>query len=197
MTPRAVLIKTGLKPLNIARSVNNAHPKTTVYRVRPMSCFSKLAQSIIKRPYQSRTSLTNKNFNKKINTAKEKVYTAKPKTVNTAKPKAVNTARPTSVVVNAARANQVHPQKEDQGYVDSRYSRHMTCNMSYLTEFKEFDRGYVTFGGGARGGRVTGKGTLKTVPRKNNMYSVDMKNIVPKESLTCLVAKAIIDESML
>ncbi|GJS98941.1 retrovirus-related pol polyprotein from transposon TNT 1-94 [Tanacetum coccineum] len=29
------------------------------------------------------------------------------------------------------------------------------------------------------------------------MYSVDMKNIVPKESLTCLVAKATLDESML
>nr|GEU73293.1 hypothetical protein [Tanacetum cinerariifolium] len=27
---------------------------------------------------------------------------------------------------------------------------------------------------------------LLKVPRKNNMYSVDMKNIVPKESLTCL-----------
>ncbi|GKC02312.1 putative ribonuclease H-like domain-containing protein, partial [Tanacetum coccineum] len=34
-------------------------------------------------------------------------------------------------------------------------------------------------------------------PRKDNMYSFDMKNIVPKESLTCLVAKATLDESML
>ncbi|GJT22609.1 ribonuclease H-like domain-containing protein [Tanacetum coccineum] len=38
---------------------------------------------------------------------------------------------------------------------------------------------------------------LLKVPRKNNMYSVDMKNIVPKESLTCLVAKATLDESIL
>ncbi|GKA27373.1 putative ribonuclease H-like domain-containing protein [Tanacetum coccineum] len=38
---------------------------------------------------------------------------------------------------------------------------------------------------------------LLKVPRKNNMYSVDMKNIVSKESLTCLVAKATLDESML
>ncbi|GKA10043.1 ribonuclease H-like domain-containing protein [Tanacetum coccineum] len=38
---------------------------------------------------------------------------------------------------------------------------------------------------------------LLKVPRKNNMYSVDMENIVPKESLTCLVAKATLDESML
>ncbi|GJY52358.1 putative ribonuclease H-like domain-containing protein [Tanacetum coccineum] len=35
------------------------------------------------------------------------------------------------------------------------------------------------------------------VPRKNNMYSVVMKNIVPKESLSCLVTKATLDESML
>ncbi|GKF93491.1 ribonuclease H-like domain-containing protein, partial [Tanacetum coccineum] len=38
---------------------------------------------------------------------------------------------------------------------------------------------------------------LLKVPRKNNMYSVDMKNIVPKESLTCLVAKVTLNESML
>ncbi|GKB98390.1 putative ribonuclease H-like domain-containing protein [Tanacetum coccineum] len=122
------------------------------------------------------------------------------------RPKAVNIVRPNSAVVNAVRANQGHPQKEDQGYVDSGCSRHMTGNMSYLSDFKEFDGGYVTFGGGAKGGKITGKGTLKTadesqvllkVPRKNNMYSVDMKNIVPKECLTCLVAKATLDESML
>ncbi|GJY46472.1 putative ribonuclease H-like domain-containing protein [Tanacetum coccineum] len=143
----------------------------------------------------------------------------------------------TSAVVNAVRANLVndvkastcwgHLQKEDQGYVDSGCSRHMTGNMSYLSDFKEFDGGYVTFGGGARGGRITvflqmcdkknsvlftdtacfvlspdfklpdESQVLLKVPRKNNMYSVDMKNIVPKESLTCLVAKATLDESML
>nr|GEV98175.1 retrovirus-related Pol polyprotein from transposon TNT 1-94 [Tanacetum cinerariifolium] len=60
--------------------------------------------------------------------------------------------------------NHGHPQKvqEDQGYVDSGCSRHMTVNISYLSEFKKFDRGYVTFGGGANSGRITGKGTLKT-----------------------------------
>nr|GEV95111.1 hypothetical protein [Tanacetum cinerariifolium] len=38
---------------------------------------------------------------------------------------------------------------------------------------------------------------LLKIPRKNNMYSVDMKNIVLKESLTCLVANAKLDESLL
>ncbi|GKC69371.1 hypothetical protein Tco_1115254, partial [Tanacetum coccineum] len=80
-------------------------------------------------------------------------------------PKAVNTARPNLAVVNAVRPNQFnvgHPQKEDQGYVDSGCSRFMTGNMSYLSDFKEFDRGYITFGGGAKGGKITSKGTLKT-----------------------------------
>ncbi|GJT96558.1 putative ribonuclease H-like domain-containing protein [Tanacetum coccineum] len=36
---------------------------------------------------------------------------------------------------------------------------------------------------------------LLRVPRKNNMYSVDLKNIVPKRGLTCLFAKATSDES--
>ncbi|GKE93248.1 retrovirus-related pol polyprotein from transposon TNT 1-94 [Tanacetum coccineum] len=36
---------------------------------------------------------------------------------------------------------------------------------------------------------------LLKIPRKDNMYSFDMKKIVPKESLTCLVAKATSDES--
>ncbi|GJX28670.1 retrovirus-related pol polyprotein from transposon TNT 1-94 [Tanacetum coccineum] len=129
-----------------------------------------------------RTTLTNKNFSQKVNTTKGKFYTARPK--------AVNTARPNTTVVNVVMGKitglmrlmrsskssdclgspqattlyfyvQGHPQKQDQGYVDSGCSRHMTSNMSYLSDFKEFDGGYVTFGGGAKGGRITGKGTLK------------------------------------
>nr|GEX65824.1 ribonuclease H-like domain-containing protein [Tanacetum cinerariifolium] len=38
---------------------------------------------------------------------------------------------------------------------------------------------------------------LIRVPRQNNIYNFDLKNIVPSEDLTCLFAKAIIDESNL
>ncbi|GJV45766.1 putative ribonuclease H-like domain-containing protein [Tanacetum coccineum] len=76
---------------------------------------------------------------------------------------------------------------QDQGVIDSGCSRHMTGNMSYLTDYEEIDGGYVAFGG-----KITGK-----VPRKNNMYSVDLKNIVPKGGLTCLFAKATSNESKL
>nr|GEX22484.1 hypothetical protein [Tanacetum cinerariifolium] len=75
------------------------------------------------------------------------------------RPRPVNTARPNPAVVNVVRLNQGYPQhvQEDQGYVDSGCSRHMTGNISYLSYFKKFNRGYVTFGRGANGGRITGK----------------------------------------
>ncbi|GJY04198.1 ribonuclease H-like domain-containing protein [Tanacetum coccineum] len=260
MVPRAVLMKTGLRTLNTTRPVNTAHPKTTIYSARPMSHFSKSAQSTVKRPYQIRTTLANKNFSQKVNTTKGKFYTARPK--------AVNTARPNSVVVNAVRVNQVNAVKAStcwvlrpsklnnasitfkrHNYVDALgKSKHMTGNMSYLSDFKEFDGGYVTFGGGAKGGKITSKGTLKIdkldfedvyfvkelkfnlfsvsqmcdkknivlftntgcfvlspdfklvdesqvlfkVPRKNNMYSVDMKNIVEAVNTACYVQNRVL-----
>ncbi|GKC55782.1 ribonuclease H-like domain-containing protein [Tanacetum coccineum] len=67
--------------------------------------------------------------------------------------------------------------------------RHMTGNISYLTDYEEIDGGYVSFGGNPKRGKITRK-----VPRKKNMYSVDLKNIVPKGGLTCLFAKATSDE---
>ncbi|GJY95115.1 Myc-type, basic helix-loop-helix domain-containing protein [Tanacetum coccineum] len=88
------------------------------------------------------------------------------------RPKAVITTRPHSVVVNVVRVNQANavkasaclgkPQQDDIGFIDSRCSRHMTGNIAYLLDFKEFNGGYVTFGGGAHSGRISGKGTLKT-----------------------------------
>nr|GFB69329.1 hypothetical protein [Tanacetum cinerariifolium] len=40
---------------------------------------------------------------------------------------------------------------------DSGCSRHMTGNMSYLSEFEELNRGYVAFRGNPKGGKITGK----------------------------------------
>nr|GEX52091.1 putative ribonuclease H-like domain-containing protein [Tanacetum cinerariifolium] len=56
-----------------------------------------------------------------------------------------------------------HKQLEDQGYFNSGCSRHMTRNISYLIDFKEFDGGYVAFRRGAKGGKITSKGIIRTV----------------------------------
>nr|GEW68741.1 putative ribonuclease H-like domain-containing protein [Tanacetum cinerariifolium] len=49
---------------------------------------------------------------------------------------------------------------DDKGYWDSGYSRHMTGNISYLSDYEPFDGGYVSFG--QEGYKITGKGTIKT-----------------------------------
>nr|GEZ78023.1 ribonuclease H-like domain-containing protein [Tanacetum cinerariifolium] len=76
-----------------------------------------------------------------------------------------------------------------------------TGNMSYLYDFQELNGGYVAFGGNPMGGKISGKGKIKIVllkvPRENNMYNVNLKDIVPFGDLTCLFAKATIDESNL
>nr|GEX57343.1 hypothetical protein [Tanacetum cinerariifolium] len=51
---------------------------------------------------------------------------------------------------------------DDKGYWDSGCSRHMTGNISYLSDFKPFDEGYVSFGQG--GCKITGKGIIKIEP---------------------------------
>nr|GEV46592.1 hypothetical protein [Tanacetum cinerariifolium] len=142
---------------------------------------------------------------------------------------------------------------KDKGVIDSGCSRHMTGNMSYLSDFQELNGGYVAFGGNPKGGNISGKGKIKTgkldfedvyfvkelkfnlfsvsqicdkknsvlftdteclvlspdfklsddsqvllrVPRENNMYNINLKNIVPSGNLTYLFAKATIDESNL
>ncbi|GJW87279.1 putative ribonuclease H-like domain-containing protein [Tanacetum coccineum] len=209
MTPRAVLLKTGLTPLNTVRLVNTAHPKPTVHSAKSMSHFSKQTQSTYQRPFYKKTELTSRYVNQKLNIAMRHYHTERPRVVNT--------ARSYTTPVNVVREKRGKPQQDDTGFINSGCSRHMIGNIAYLSDFKEFDGGYVTFGGGAHGGRISGKGTLKIdsldfedvyflpdesqillkIPRKDNMYSFDMKNIVPKESLTCLVAKATSDESML
>ncbi|GJV50738.1 hypothetical protein Tco_1446479 [Tanacetum coccineum] len=100
---------------------------------RPMSYLSKTAHSTVKRPIHKNTAFKNSNFNQRVNTVKDK-------NVNTVRPKAV---------VNAAKPKAVgNPQMDlqDQGVIDSGCSRHMTGNMSYLTDYEEIDGGYVAFG---------------------------------------------------
>nr|GEU39838.1 putative ribonuclease H-like domain-containing protein [Tanacetum cinerariifolium] len=160
----------------------------------------------------------------------------------------VKSPRPVKHVVHKAYSPQA---LKDKGVINSGCSRHMTGNISFLLDFQEIDGGYVTFRGNPKGGKIYGKGNIKTgkldfddvyfvkelkfnlfsisqmydkknnvlfidtecvvlssdyklsnenhvllrVPRENNMYNVDLKNVVPSRGLTCLFAKATLDES--
>nr|GFC27949.1 ribonuclease H-like domain-containing protein [Tanacetum cinerariifolium] len=52
--------------------------------------------------------------------------------------------------------------KSDKGVIDSGCSRYMTGNMSYLSNFEELNGGYVAFGGNPKGGKICGKGKIRT-----------------------------------
>nr|GEY52755.1 ribonuclease H-like domain-containing protein [Tanacetum cinerariifolium] len=142
---------------------------------------------------------------------------------------------------------------KDKGVIISGCLRHMTRNMSYLSDFEELNGGYVSIRGNPKGGKITGKDKIKTgkldfndvyfvkelkfnlfsvsqmcdkknsvlftdteclvlsfdfkipdasqvplrVPRENNMYNVNLKNIIPSGDLTCVFEKATLDESNL
>ncbi|GJU32826.1 ribonuclease H-like domain-containing protein [Tanacetum coccineum] len=127
MVPRAVLMKSGLVLVNTARQVNAAHSKTTVNAAKPKSHFSKIAHSIVKRPIHKYTTFKNRNFNKRVNTVKDK-------NVNTVRPKAVvNAARP-KAVVNAVKASACWVWKPNTKFFDH-VSKHNSASMN----FKRFD----------------------------------------------------------
>ncbi|GJV75680.1 ribonuclease H-like domain-containing protein [Tanacetum coccineum] len=183
----------------VARPVNTAGSKPTVNHPRPISNAYKKGYSQVIRPFNKYLANKNSIFNKKVNTVRVKDTTARDRAVvNENKGKWANTGNP--------------QQKEykEKGVIDSGCSRHMTGNKCYLTEYEDYDGGFVSFRDGK--GRIFGKGKIKIgtldfdnlldesqvllrVPRKDNIYSVDLKSVVPTRGLTCLFAKATIDES--
>ncbi|GJY99355.1 retrovirus-related pol polyprotein from transposon TNT 1-94 [Tanacetum coccineum] len=142
---------------------------------------------------------------------------------------------------------------QDHAVVDSGCSSHMTGNKAYLSDYEDLNGGFVAFGSDPKGGKITGKGKIKTAnldfddvyfvdelkfnlfsvsqmcdkknsvlfteseclilspsfklldesqvvlraPRKDGVYSLDLKNIVPSGGITCLYANATADESKL
>ncbi|GKD91776.1 hypothetical protein Tco_1367283, partial [Tanacetum coccineum] len=142
---------------------------------------------------------------------------------------------------------------QDHAVVDSGCSSHMTGNKAYLSDYEDFNGGFMAFGSDPKGGKITGKGKIKTAnldfddvyfvdelkfnlfsvsqmcdkknsvlfteseclilspsfklldesqvvlraPRKDDVYSLDLKNIVPSGGITCLYANATTDESKL
>ncbi|GKB63212.1 ribonuclease H-like domain-containing protein [Tanacetum coccineum] len=153
----------------VGPSVNTAASTPIVNHPRPKSNTYNRGYSQISRPFNRYFANKNSINNKNVNTARVKDTTARERAGN--------------------------PQQKgykEKGVIDSCCSTYMTGNKCYLTEYEDFDGGFVSFGDGK--GRITEKVLLR-VPRKDNIYSVDLKSVVPTGGLTCLFAKDIIDES--
>ncbi|GJW36238.1 putative ribonuclease H-like domain-containing protein [Tanacetum coccineum] len=262
----AVVTKSGQVPVNAAkqsssraatsistaRYVNTAAPRPKVKDALPTKFSHFRAHSPVRRPFNPKSAVKTNNINEKVNTAKvNNITTAEPKSVvSTAKGKgeiSIKSSacwiwRPTGKVID-------HISKDSGSYMLKRFDyvdpqgrlKHMTGNKSFLTDYQEIDGGFVAFAGSPKGGKITGKGKIRTgkldfedvyfvkelkfnlvlftkteclilspnfkllnesqvllkVPRQDNMCSFDLKDIVPSGGLTCLFAKAIIDESNL
>ncbi|GJZ57685.1 putative ribonuclease H-like domain-containing protein, partial [Tanacetum coccineum] len=265
LTPKAILLKSGTKTIAPNRSFSTARTSLNVAQPK-MKSFVKSAHSNVKRPFERKAVAKNKIWVPTVRTKNPtvglKVPTAKP-TVAAAKGnkgKAVKASarwiwKPKQISGEGSNVNGVSGKPldniDDKGFWDSGCSRHMTGNISYLSDYEPYDGGYVSFGYG--GGKITGKGTIKTgklefenvhfvkelkynlfsvsqicdnkncvlftdsecivlgrdfkleddrhvllrTPRQQNMYVVDLKDIVPHKNLTCLIAKASVNESML
>ncbi|GJS54720.1 putative ribonuclease H-like domain-containing protein [Tanacetum coccineum] len=202
--------------ISTARPVNTAAPKLKVNDALPTPYSYFQAHSPVKKPINKRIAVTDINFNKKFNTAKVN-------NVTTAGPKAVVSA----AEGNRENAGNPQYTLQDQGIFDSGYSRHMTGNKSFLIDYQEIDGEFDAFGTEElkfnlfsvsqmcdKKNSVLFTETeclvlspdfklldesqvLLKVPRQNNMYSFDLKNVVPSGGLTCLFAKATIDKSNL
>nr|GEU57993.1 retrovirus-related Pol polyprotein from transposon TNT 1-94 [Tanacetum cinerariifolium] len=71
------------------------------------------------------------------------------------------------------------PQNDDKGFIDGGCSRHMPGNIAYLSDFKEFNGGYVTFEGGAHGGRISATKDKTSEILKN--FIKEIENLVDKK----------------
>nr|GEW05725.1 putative ribonuclease H-like domain-containing protein [Tanacetum cinerariifolium] len=229
-TPRPAIHKPYRPPVRPMRSnMNDALPNRT--------SFNKLAHSYTKRPFQRTSAVrsqyrtlwvptVSRNFstaNRKFSTANRKFPTSSTKFSTADMGKRENAVKASASWIwkhrhNTANkgpnSNSVSVMFKKYTYIDTQVrlngcSRHMTGNISYLSNYEPFDGGYVSFGQG--GCKITSKGTIKIgkyfklddsnvllrTPRQHNMYSIDLNNIVPHKDLTCLVAKAFADECIL
>nr|GEX99615.1 hypothetical protein [Tanacetum cinerariifolium] len=213
MVPAAVLTQSKPVPITAVRPINTAVPKIKVTRTRPV-------KPIVPKINSPTIRLINRSPSPKASNSPPRVTAVKAPVVNAAqgmqgkwewKPKCPildHVSRNTSASMTLKRFD----------YNDALgRSKHMTGNMSYLSDFEELNGGYFAFGGNPKGDKKNSvlftdteclvlspdfrlpdeSQVLLRVPRENNMYYVNLKDIIPSGDLTCLFAKATINESNL
>ncbi|GJY79498.1 putative ribonuclease H-like domain-containing protein [Tanacetum coccineum] len=240
------------RPFSTARSFNTvrpsytAHPKSTVHCARPRTYFQNQAPSTVHKPFYKKIALTKRTGRQNVNTVRARWGS------NLLSLSNVGFGKPINLMVQSMVFNKYNSliaearSKSVMAWVPRYYLHKVLCaeqfsandkgkffgcgilkamsgNISPSLDFKDFDGGYVTFGGGANGVKVQTSlvshrclVTIKNyviftsileclvlspnfklpdenqillkIPRQDNMYSFDMKNIVPKDGLTCLMA---------
>ncbi|GJY90858.1 hypothetical protein Tco_0506054 [Tanacetum coccineum] len=175
MVPRTVLTRSGPISLNTARPVNTVQPRTAVDNAGPMKNVINNAYSTSRRPFNKITSANNSNFTNKVNTVKGT-------RVNTA---AKSSSYGCSRHMTGNRSYHTDYEEFDGGFVafegNSKGGKITGKSVSQMCDKKnsvlftdtEYVVLYLDF-------KLTDEShVLLKVPRKDNMYSVDFKNVVP------------------
>ncbi|GJX64932.1 putative ribonuclease H-like domain-containing protein [Tanacetum coccineum] len=225
MVPRVVLMKSSLvsinttrqntsKPtvlVNTARQVKTAHTKKTVNDARPMSYFSKTPYSTVKRPINNNIAFKNSKINQKVNTVRgNNINTASPKVVvNVVKGRMVNAVKASTcwdMLLLEGTPKEGKSQEKcaiKTGNLDFEnvyFVRELKFNLFSVSQMCD-KKNSVLFNDtecivlSLNFKLIDESQVLLKVPRKNNMYSVDLKKIIPKGGLSCLFAKSTSDKS--
>nr|GEW15616.1 hypothetical protein [Tanacetum cinerariifolium] len=158
VVPTTVLTNSKLVPITAARPVTIVVLKTHVTRPRP-------AKTVVTKPHSPPRRNLNRSLSPKASTFPLKVTTAKDPMVNVVKvnwvwkpkcPILDHVSRNTSASMTLKRFDY------NDALGRSKCSRHMTWNMSYLSDFEELYGGYVSFGGNPKGGKISSKGKIRT-----------------------------------
>nr|GEU53918.1 ribonuclease H-like domain-containing protein [Tanacetum cinerariifolium] len=207
MSPRPAIHRPYRPPIRHVRpNMNVAQPKRT--------SFQKPTHSYNKRHFQRTLAMRSQFRDPRVATVNKKFPTGNTKfsIANMGnKGKAVKASacwfwKPSQNLSNKGpNSNSVSVMFKKYTYIDTQgtlngCSRHMTGNISYLSDYEPFDRGYVSFGQG--GCKSDGKGTIKTgklefenvyfvKDLKYNLFSVsqicDNNNNVLFTDLECIV----------
>ncbi|GKA93612.1 hypothetical protein Tco_0815598 [Tanacetum coccineum] len=166
--------------VNAARPINTAYLRPTVNSTRTISNVFNRAHPHVRRPFNKLTTNKNNNLNEKVNTVKRNVTTVRSKVVvSDNKGNKANAIKASSCWVwrpNQKVLDHGNPQLElqEKKVIDSRCSRHMTRNKSYLLDYEEIDGGFVAFEGDPKGGKITGKGKI-SIDTECVVLSLDFK----------------------
>ncbi|GJS82347.1 putative ribonuclease H-like domain-containing protein [Tanacetum coccineum] len=190
--PTSVATKSGQVPVNAAkqsspraaasistaRPVNTATPKPKVNDALPTTYSYFKAHSPVRRVFNQKSAAKTNNFNEKVNTARvNNVTTVGPKAVVSAVEGNGENAIIKKLMVDFLHLEEVLKEVK----LLEKVKLGLTECLVLSPGFKLLDESQV----------------LLKVPRHDNMYSFDLKNVVPSGGLTCLFAKATIDESNL
>nr|GFA01196.1 hypothetical protein [Tanacetum cinerariifolium] len=160
----------GLSMNPIRTNMNGARPnksffiQTPSYETRPFFK-SSAVKTQYRAPWVSTVNRNNPHVNRKISTGRRNFPTVNRKFLTASRKFTTGSLKiHTADMGRKGKAGSSQINIDDKGYWDSGCSRHMTGNISYLSDFEPFDRGYVSFGQG--GCKITGKGTIKTASKK-------------------------------